>query len=303
MGDLGEVAQDRQRVRALGILRLQFGQRLGRRAPQDHVEKVEHPASVRQPQHSADLGCGGFPRAVADRLIQQRGRVAGRAFRRPRDQRQRVVGDLCALGRRDLAQQGDHHLGLDPPQVEALASRQDRDGNLPDFSRREDELHVRRRLFQRLQQRVEGRGAEHVHLVDDVDLVARRGRPIVNGFNDLADVVHAGSGRGVHLEHVHVAAFGDGHAMFADAAGVGRGTAGAVRADAVHALGDDPRRGRLPGAPDARHDEGLRDAVRRKGVLQRADHGVLADQIGKGFRPVFPGKHLVGGGVGHSVLV
>jgi hypothetical protein len=40
------------------------------------------------------------------------------------------------------------------------------------LGRREDELHVRRRLLERLQQRVEGLRGEHVHLVDDVDLVA-----------------------------------------------------------------------------------------------------------------------------------
>ncbi len=98
-----------------------------------------------------------------------------------------------------------------------------------------------------------------------------------------------------------MAALGDGHAMFAVAAGVGRRAALAVGADAVHALGDDPRGGGLAGAADAGQDEGLRDAVGLERVLQGAHHGVLADQVGKGFGPVFAGQNLVGGGgVGHG---
>jgi hypothetical protein len=44
----------------------------------------------------------------------------------------------------------------DQLEVEALAARQDGDGNLVDLGGGEDEHHVRRRLLQRLQQRVEG---------------------------------------------------------------------------------------------------------------------------------------------------
>jgi hypothetical protein len=73
---------------------------------------------------------------------------------------------------------GHHRLRLDPAQVEALAAREDRDRDLADLGGREQELHMGRRLLERLEERVERRGAEHVHLVDDVDLVARRGRPV-----------------------------------------------------------------------------------------------------------------------------
>jgi hypothetical protein len=60
--------------------------------------------------------------------------------------------------------------------VVALAAAQDRDGDLVHLRRREDELHVRRRLLERLQERVPRRVREHVDLVHDVDLeaVARR---------------------------------------------------------------------------------------------------------------------------------
>ena len=301
MRDLGQVAQHRHRVGALGILRAQFRQRARRVAAQDHVHQVQHPAPVGQPQHGAHLIRRGFARAVADRLIQQRCRVPGRAFGGARDQRQRIVGDLRALGIGDPAQEPDHLFRLDPAQVESLTARQHRDRHLADFRCGKDELHMLGRLFQRLEQRVERAGGQHVNLVDDVDLVARAGRPIAHAVDDFADVAHAGPAGGVHLQHVHMAAFADRHAMFALPAGVCRGSAGAVGADAVHPLGDDPRGGRLAGAPDAGHDEGLRDPVGGKGIFQRAHHRILPDQVGECFGPVFAGKHLIGfrGGFGH----
>ena len=72
---------------------------------------------------------------------------------------------------------------------------------------------MRRRFFQRLEQRVEGALREHVHFVDDVDLVARLNGRIAHAVDDLAHVVDAGVGGGVHLDHVDVAGFQDGLAM------------------------------------------------------------------------------------------
>jgi hypothetical protein len=229
-------------------------------------------------------------------------RTWSRSFGRPGDQRQRVIGDLRALEVGDAAQHGDLVLGFDPAQVEALAARQHRDRHLAHLGGGEDELHVRGGFLQRLEQRVEGRGGQHVHLVDDVDFVARRGRPVMYALDDFADVADTGARGRVHLHDIHMAALHDGHAVFALPARVGRRAAPAIRARAVHALGDDPGRGRLAGAADAGHQEGLGDAVGGEGVLERTHHGVLPYEIGKGLGTVFAGKHLVAGLVGHGGL-
>ena len=76
--------------------------------------------------------------------------------------------------------------------------------------------------------RVERLLGQHVDLVDDVDLVARRDRRIADAVDDLANVVDAGMRGGVHLEHVHVPRFHDGLAMDAQARHVDRRGAGAV---------------------------------------------------------------------------
>ena len=116
----------------------------------------------------------------------------------------------------------------------------------------------------------------------------------MNGINDFADIAHPGATGRVHLHHIDMAAFGNGAAGFALATRLGRGTAGAIGADAVQPLGDDACGRRLAGATDAGHDEGMRDPVGGKGVFQCANHRLLADQIGKGFGAVFPRQNLIG---------
>ena len=300
VGDLGQIAQHGHRVGPIRILVAQLVQRAGRIAAQDHIEQVQHPPAVRQPQHGAHLHGRCFARAMADRLIQQRRRIARRPFGGAGDQRQRVIGNLCILRRGDLAHQRDHHLGFNPAQVEPLTARQNGHRHLADFGRRKNEFDVLGRFFQRFQQRVERPCRQHVHLIDDIDFVPGRGRAVMHAVDNLADVADAGVGCGIHLHHVDVAALHNGDAMFANTAGVCRRPAIAVRPDAVHPLGDDPRRGGFTGPADAGHDERLRDAIRLERVFQRAYHRVLTDQIGKGFRPVFAGQYAIGRGCCHD---
>ena len=86
---------------------------------------------------------------------------------------------------------------------------QDRDRDLVHLGRREDELHVRRRLLERLQERVPRVLREHVDLVDDEDLVAIARRPVRQRLLQLADLVDAVVAGAVDLAHVHVRARGD----------------------------------------------------------------------------------------------
>ena len=106
--------------------------------------------------------------------------------------------------------------GVDAAQIETLAARAHRHRHFVDFGRRENELHMLRRLFQRLQQAVEGGLGEHVHFVDDIDLGARHHRPIAGVVDDLANVVDAGMRRGVHLQHVDMARVDDRLTMHAE---------------------------------------------------------------------------------------
>ncbi len=64
---------------------------------------------------------------------------------------------------------------------------------------------MRRRLFQRLQQRVEGMRAQHVHLVDQVHLVAAPGWRVLHVVEQLARVVDLGARSGIDFDQVDAA--------------------------------------------------------------------------------------------------
>ena len=109
----------------------------------------------------------------------------------------------------DLPQAGDDLGHRDPLEVEALAAGKDGDRQLVRFGGGKDELDVFRRLFQGLQQGVEGVGGEHVDFVDDDDLVAAVGGEVLDAVAQFADIVDAVVGGAVDLEDIGGGAFGD----------------------------------------------------------------------------------------------
>ena len=193
--------------------------------------------------------------------------------------------------------------GLDAAEVEALAARQDGDRDLADLGGGEDELHMLGRLFQRLQQAVEGRLRQHVHFVDDVDLVAGDRRLVARRLDDLADVVDAGVGGGVHLDHVDMAAFHDRGAVLAEFRHVDGRPVDLAGDGIVERAGEDARGRGLADAADAGEHVGLRDAAGAEGIGQRPHHRLLADQVGEALRPVFAREHAIGAAAGCERLL
>ena len=100
-------------------------------------------------------------------------------------------------------------------EVEAVAAVDDRRRHLVRLGRREHEHRVRRRLLERLQERVPGRRREHVRLVEDVDLAPPAHRRVGDALAQLADVVDRVVRRGVHLDHVQRGRARDRHARVA----------------------------------------------------------------------------------------
>ena len=163
-----------------------------------------------------------------------------------------------------------------------------------DLGRREDELHVGRWLFERLQEGVPRLVRQHVHFVDDVDLEAiARGaeRDALLELSHLVDAVVRGA---VDLLDVDVVAGRDLFARRAHLAGDGR-RAGrlAVGADAVEALGEEARARRLADAADAGEEERVGDAVGGDRVGERAGHVLLTGEILERLRAVLAGEDEV----------
>ena len=200
------------RIGAVAVEGAEQLQRLGRAAGHDRFEQGDGLAAVGEAEHVAhDLGLHRLAAvALHQGLIQQGQAVADRALGGAGDQGQGVLFDLHPLAVGDAGEVFDEDFRLDAAQIEALAAGQDGHRHLADLGGGEDEFGVRRRLFQRLQQGVEGLVRQHVDFVEDIDLVARLDRRVADALDDVADAVDARVGGGVHLDHVHMLAGHDG---------------------------------------------------------------------------------------------
>ena len=143
----------------------------------------------------------------------------------------------------------------------------------------EDELHVRRRLLDELEQGVEALRCDHVGLVEDEDLeaVARRGEG--GALAQVPGVVHAVVGGGVDLDDVEAARAAGGQVPAGGALPAG-GVGG--EALAVQAARQDAGRGGLAAAARAGEEVGVGDAITAQCCHERGGHMVLPDDVLEG---------------------
>src|SRR5208283_563714 len=80
-------------------------------------------------------------------------------------------------------------LQRDATRIVTLQPRENRLGHLLRLGSREDKFDMRRRLFEGLQQRVEGLVGELMSLVDDVNLEAIARGPVAEILDDRAGVI------------------------------------------------------------------------------------------------------------------
>ena len=224
------------------------------------------------------------PGEKASSCSKQRLAVAHRAGRPPGEDLQRFRVGLDPFGRHDLPQPLGDRAGQNARKIEPLAPREDRDRDLRRLGGAEDELDVFRRLFQGLQQGVEGLAGEHVDFVDDVDFEPCPAGPHADVLPQLADFVDAAVAGPVDLQHVHVLAGADAAADVALVAGDRGGTLFAVQR-----LGQDSGGRGLAHPACAGEKIGMAHAMGRDGVRQGLGNVLLPDQLGKGLRPVAAG--------------
>jgi len=205
----------------------------------------------------------------------RRGRWWALRVARDRLQRGRLASQTLLLA--DLRELRDDALVRDPTEVEALRARDDRRRDLPGFGRREHEDRVRRRLLQRLQQRVEGLARQLVGFVDDIDLVLALRRRETHLVAEVAHLVDTAIGRGVDLDEVEEGPLADRDAVLAAVAGLA-----VLRLGAVHRLRDEPRDRRLADAARPREEIRVRDLARADRIPQRTGDVLLPDDRGEG---------------------
>ena len=144
------------------------------------------------------------------------------------------------------------------------------------------------RLLEDLQQRVEGRQGEHMHLVDDVHALFHRGRREDRLVAQGAHVVHPVVRGGVKLHHVKHGAVEDAAAGGADPAGVA-----VDRMLAVDRAGEDARAGGLAGAARADEEIGMAQPPGLHLIFQGLRDVVLPHDLVEGLRPPLAVQRLV----------
>ena len=252
------------------------------------VQQRNHVTAIQHAQHMLDILQTHRPAAKRNRLIQQAQSVSHRTIRSMRQLRQRRRLKLNPLLRQQPTQMLSDHLNRQSLQTELQTARQHRHRQLLRIRGRQKKFDVRRRLFQRLQQRVERTGGEHMHLIHQINLVTpHRGR-VLHVLQQFPGVLHLGARRGIHLQQIDEPALINRHARLTRAA---RRRSHALQT--IQRLGENTRDGGLAHAPSAREQKRMVHPIIIQGVGQRLNHMRLAHQRGKRTGTPLSGQGLV----------
>jgi hypothetical protein len=137
-----------------------------------------------------------------------------------------------------------------------------------------DEFYVGRRLFKRLEKRVEGARGKHVDFVDDEDFESATGGKIFDILPELPDILDTGVGRPVDLENVH--------RITSSYLKAGRAGIAWLRSRTMFALegfGENAGSARLPDASSPRKKKGMGNTAGLDCILQRPADMLLTDKI------------------------
>ncbi|MCY1412445.1 hypothetical protein D9M71_278520 [compost metagenome] len=247
-----------------------------------------HLAMIQRTEHRPYVCGQHLALAKGDGLVGQAHGIAHRAVGGAAQQPQGVVFERHVLDAQHMAQVLDHSLGGHVLQGELQATGQNGRRQLLRVRRRQDELHIGRRLFQGLEQGIERVSGQHVHFVDQVDLEAPAARCVLHVVEQLAGILDLGPARGVDFDQVDEAPLVD---LTAHRTGTAR--RGSNPGFTVHAFGDDPRNGGLAHPTGTGEQVGVVQTL----VVQRIDQGLehmgLADHFAERARTPFTCKNLI----------
>ena len=232
-------------------------------------------------QGRLDVLQADVPIAPVDDLLQHGERIAEGSIRLARHLPQGLGLGVRPLPFDDLTEAVEDPARADAVERDVLAPRTDRHRDLVGLRGGQDEHHVGGRLLQRLEKGVEGRHGQHVHLVDDVDLVFRGERGQGHVGLELPDLVDAVVGGAVDLDHVQALPSRNGLAAAAAAARLP-----GLRRKAVQRLGQNTGHGGLAAAPRSREQVGVPHPRSRQGSSQDFDCRRLAGYLRKPLRTI-----------------
>ncbi len=204
-----QIAEQPAQVFAAARQFVQLRERGGNFAGQNGVAQFQNLVLRREAEHRKHVRLLDFVAAKTDELVQRGFGVAHPAVGAARDGVQRGGVNRHLFLRGDFREMFRDERARNPAQVKPLAARENCRQNFFRVGRREHELHVRGRLLQSFQQRVERRRREHVNFVNDVDFELRIGRRVFAGLAQFAHLFDAVVARAVNFQNVQRAALGD----------------------------------------------------------------------------------------------
>ena len=212
--------------------------------------------------------------AESDRLVEKREGITHGAVGLVRDHVQRLVVDRNPLLAGDIPQVADDVRHADAVEIVGLAAAQDGRENLVLLRGREDENRVCRRLLKGLEESIERRRGEHVHLIDDIDRIASHLGWDLHLVHQVLDVIHTVVGRRIQFVDAVRPALRERTAGIALATGLEIGPG----VGAVDGLGEDTRGARLADAPRAAEQISVRELPALDRILEGPRDIVLSDQ-------------------------
>ena len=199
-----------------------------------------------------------------------------------------AVGEAEILGPGHLGHAAGDILGAYAGEVVPLAAGMDGGRNLLDLGGGQDENDVGRWLLQGLEQGVESRRGEHMHLVDDIHFIGADTGGVSRLVPQVPDIVYAVVGGGVHLHHIQDAAVVNAAADRALAAGVAL-----PWGQTVDRLGKDLGTGGLAGAPHPGEQIGMAHPPGGHLIFEGRDGGLLAHHVLKALGPPLAVKRTI----------
>ena len=225
----------------------------------------------------------------SNNLVKSRQRVACRSSTSP-DHIGAIFGrDLDARVGNDMVDKPADLRLRQQRKLEVLRATPNRWHDLVGLGRAQHERDMRRWLFERLQQSVLGARRQHVHLVEDVHLVAAW-RPECDLADEVTHCVDTIVRRGIEFVQVVASAGLECDARIAFVARLA-----ALQIGAVQRLGQDARRRRLAGAARPAEQVRVADAVAFNCVAKGRDDVFLSEEcVCESRGSVTPIQRLIG---------
>ena len=248
-------------------------QAIGNLTREEVIDELEVVLLAEDIQVLADVLVSEVASREADHLVEDGKGIAHTAVGLLRDESKRLGFCLIAFFLGNIHQVVDGVLRGHSLEVIHLAATQDGGKYLVLLGGTEDEDDVGRRFLEGLEESIEGRWREHVHLVDDEDLVLARLRRDEDLLAKLTDIVNGVVAGSIEFMDVHGALLVEGLAALAFATRFPT----LLRVEAIDGLRKDTGASGLTHASRPAEEIGMSQFARTDGILQRRSQRALTN--------------------------